>query len=134
MQETYPDKDRKKNHRPGWMRVADITLRTVHIAVAGTLFGGFMLHVPFGQMHIWHGLTILTGCGLLALELLHSLNWPHQGRGILGIIHIGLSGFIHVRPDLVIPLLWIILVSGCVGSHMPKSYRHLSVLHRREVD
>ena len=65
MQETYPDKDRKKNHRPGWMRVADITMRTAHIAVAGTLFGGFMLHVPFGQMHIWHGLTILTGCGLL---------------------------------------------------------------------
>jgi len=134
MQETYPDKDRKKNHRPGWMRVADITMRTAHIAVAGTLFGGFMLHVPFGQMHIWHGLTILTGCGLLALELLHGLNWPHQGRGVFGIVHIGLSGFIHLRPDLAIPLLWIILVSGGVGSHLPKRYRHWSVLYRREVD
>jgi hypothetical protein len=134
MQDSLPGKDTKKPKRPGWTRVADILLRTAHIAVAGTLFGGFILHVPFSQLHIWHGLTILTGCGLLSLELYHSLNWPHQGRGVLGILHIGLAGFIHVRPDLVIPLLWVILVSGCVGSHMPRRYRHWSVLYRREID
>ncbi len=134
MPEMATETKERKKHRPAWMRPADIVLRTAHIAVAGTLFGGFALHVPFSQLHIWHGLTILTGCGLLFLELRHSLNWPHQGRGMLGIIHIGVSGLIHLRPDMVIPFLWIILVSGCVGSHMPKRYRHWSILYRKEVD
>lgn len=124
----------RKNHRPPWMRGLDIFLRTAHIGTAGILFGGFVLHVPFASMHIWHGLTIVTGIGLLILELRHSLNWPHQGRGIMGILHMGLPGVIHLRPDLAVPLLWATLILGSVGSHMPRSLRHWSVLYRRVVD
>ena len=120
--------------RPGWMRPLDILLRTTHIAVAGILFSGFIFHVPFFKLHIWHGLTILTGLGLLSLEISHSLNWPHQVRGIMGMIHIGLPGLVHFCPTLVVPLTWITLYVGGIGSHMPKKYRHWSILYRREVD
>jgi len=123
-----------KKSRPAWMRVLDIILRTAHIGVAGILFGGFVFETPFPQLLIWHDLTIVTGCGLLVLELLHSLNWPHQGRGMMGILHIALPGIIHLQPHLAVPYLWATLIIGCVGSHMPRSYRHWSILYREVVD
>lgn len=125
---------RGMSHRPSYMRPLDILFRTAHIGVAGLLFGGFFFRVPFQQLHYVHGLTAATGFCLLTLELLHSLNWPHQGRGVLGLIHILPLAYIHFRPDLTVPVLWVVLVAGCVGSHMPKRYRHWSVLYCREVD
>ncbi|MEA5115620.1 MAG: hypothetical protein VB050_16500 [Geobacteraceae bacterium] len=126
--------NREKPHRPSSMRLLDILFRTAHISFAGLLFGGFFFHVPFQQLHYVHGLTAVTGFGLLTLELCHSLNWPHQGRGVLGLIHILPLAYIHIRPDLAVPILWVVIVAGCVGSHLPKRFRHWSLLYGREVD
>jgi hypothetical protein len=123
-----------KHRRPAWMRVLDILFRTGHIAVAGILFGGFVLDISFFQLLPWHNLTIATGCVLLVLELCQSLKWPHQGRGVLGIIHIAPLAVIHQRPDLAVPLLWVVIVSGCIGSHMPRNFRHWSFIHRKVID
>lgn len=124
----------EKNHRPAWMRVLDIILRTAHIGVSGLLFGGFFFNVPFQQLHYLHGLAAVTGFGLLCLEISHSLNWPHQGRGVLGLLHILPLAYIHVRPDLTVPILWVVLVAGCVGSHMPRNFRQWSILCGKVVD
>ncbi|MRR33955.1 hypothetical protein EG829_04530 [bacterium] len=121
-------------NRPPWMRGLDLILRTGHIAVAGILFGGFVFEVPFYDLHLWHWLTVATGVGLLLLELRHSLSWPHQGRGVMGIFHMGLPGIAHLRPDLAVPLLWATMVLGSIGSHMPRNLRHWSLLYRRVVD
>lgn len=134
MTNALQEQDNDKHRRPGWMRALDILLRTGHIGVTGILFGGFLFDVPFPKLHIWHGLTVATGCGLLTLELYHSLNWPHQVRGILGMLHMAPIIYIHFRPDLAVPLLCLILVFGCVGSHLPRKYRHWSVIYRRVVD
>ncbi len=123
-----------KSRRPGWMRALDIVVRTGHIGVAGILFGGFLFDVPFSQLLLWHNLTIATGCGLLILELRHSLNWPHQLRGVMGILHIAPLVYIHFRPDLAVPLLCTMLAFGGVGSHMPRRFRHWSLAYRRVVD
>jgi len=132
--ESMKNNTTEKLHRPGWMRALDIFLRTAHIGVAGILFGGFVFHVPFPKLHIWHGLTVLTGLSLLGLEIRHSLNWPHQVRGVMGIFHVGLPGIVHLCPSLVVPLTWATLVFGGVGSHLPRRIRHWSVLYRKEVD
>lgn len=116
------------------MRVADILLRTMHIGVAGLLLSGFFFRIPFSELHIWHGLTILSGTGLLCLEIAHSRNWPHQVRGIMGMIHMGLPGIVHLWPALAVPLSGISLAFGSIGSHLPKKIRHWSLLYRREVD
>jgi hypothetical protein len=122
-----------RNRRPGWMRWLDIALRTGHIGVAGILFGGLYFHVPFIELQIWHHLTIVTGVGLVALELVQDRNWLHQGKGLVALVHILLAGSVHLRPDLVIPFLWAMLVTGCVGSHMPRRFRHWSLLYGKEV-
>jgi hypothetical protein len=123
----------EKNRRPEWMRWVDIALRTGHIGVAALLFGGFYYDIPFARVHTWHHLTIATGIGLLVLEFVQDHNWPHRGKGLLGIIHVSLAGFIHIRPDLAVPLLWAIVITGCIGSHMQRKFRHWSILYGKEI-
>lgn len=132
--ETTPSNTIDKNRRPTWMRVLDVMLRTAHIGVAGILLGGLIFQVSYFNLQIWHNLTIITGFGLLMLELRHSLSWPHQVRGLVGIVHIGLPGLAHLFPALVVPLTWGALVTGGVGSHMSRKLRHWSIVYRKVVD
>jgi hypothetical protein len=116
-------------------RWLNIGVRTLHIAMAAVLFGGCILAVPFVQLGIWHWLTIVSGVGLMTLEWRHDRCWWHRGKGLLAGFHLGLCLLIHVVPGLTIPLLWLILTSGCLGSHMSRRYRHWSVIdgwERRE--
>ena len=124
----------REAHRPsGGMRWLTIVIRTAHIGVAGIFFGGCVLSVPFTQLGLWHHLTIATGGALLLLEWLHDPFWPHRGKGVLAILHVGLVALVHLTPGLMVPLLWGALISGCIGSHMPRRFRHWSLLYGREV-
>jgi hypothetical protein len=117
------------------MRWISIATRTAHLGVAAVLFGGLILAVPFTRMSPWHHLTILSGGLLMALEWQHDAHWPHRGKGLLALFHLALCGLIHFLPELTVPLLWAILISGSVGSHMPRRFRHWSMLQgweRRE--
>jgi len=118
----------------GTMRWLSITARTSHIAVTAVLFGGFILYVPFSSLTQWHSLTIATGCLLLVLEWLHDRRWLHRAKGLLGLLHLSLCLLIHFLPNLAVPLLWAILITGCIGSHMPRRYRHWSFLEGWEQE
>jgi len=122
---TTPDLAKRPS---GVMRWLGIGVRTSHIAVAAVLFGGSILLVPFAGLSPWHHLTIATGGLLLFLEWLHDGRWPHRGKGLLALLHLGLCLLIHVTPELTVPLLWLILITGCIGSHMPRRFRHWSIL------
>ncbi len=52
----------------------------------------------------------------------------------MAIIHIGLLGLIHLRPDLLTAVLTAVLIFGMVGSHMPKRIRYWSFVHGRVMD
>jgi hypothetical protein len=123
-----------KQRRPAWTRAVDIFLRICHIGVTSVLLGGAVLQVPMTQLFIWHNLTISTGCALVISEVYHCRHWLYQGRGAMALIHIGLLGGIHLRPDMITPILITVLVFGVVGSHMPKNLRYWSFVHRRVVD
>jgi hypothetical protein len=112
----------------GTMRWLGIGARTWHIGAAAVLFGGSLLLVPYARLNFWHHATIASGCLLLALEWGHDRRWPHRGKGLLALFHISLCLLIHAVPSMTIPLLWMILVSGCIGSHMPRRFRHWSIL------
>lgn len=113
-----------------WLSIA---LRTGHIGVAAVLFGGTLLLVPADRLHFWHHATIASGLLLLLVEWLHDRHWPHRGKGLLALFHTGLGLLIHLTPSLTVPLLWMILISGSLGSHMPRRYRHWSIRNGWEV-
>jgi len=114
------------NRQSDGMRWFNILVRTCHIGVSAVLFGGCVLLVPFARLALWHHLTIASGCLLLGLEWLHDKRWPHRNKGLLAIVHISLAFAIHLHPDRIVPLLSMILISGCIGSHMPYKYRNWS--------
>jgi len=109
------------------MRWINIAARTLHIAFAAVLFGGLLLAVPFVRLENYHWLAILSGIVLMALEWLHDYRWWHRGKGLLIWLHLGLCLLIHLLPRFTVPLLWLILISGCIGSHMPRRFRHWSM-------
>ncbi len=129
-----PGTKEKKNPRPAWTRAVDIVMRTGHVGVTSVLFGGAVCEVPFSRLFVWHYLAIATGCALIISEVFHCRHWLYQGRGIMVIIHVGLLALIHLRPDLIVPILTAVLVFGMLGSHMPKAMRYWSFVHGRVVD
>lgn len=114
------------------MQWLNICTRTLHIAVAGTVFGGVMLQAHHDRLAAWHYLTIASGGILLFLEWWHDPNWPHRGKGLLVHLHILMGLLVHIAPGLAIFLLWGVVISGGIGSHMPRRYRHWSILHGAE--
>lgn len=124
----------KKHKRPAWTRHLDVVLRTAHVAVASVVFGGAVLDIPLGLVLPWYYLTFGTGCALIISEYYHSYHWPYQGRGAMVVVHVGVLGAIHLRPDWAVPALSVALIFGMVGSHMPKRFRYWSFIHRRVVD
>lgn len=121
----------KRNKRAAWTRTLDVVLRTAHVAATSVVFGAAVYGIPFRQLSSWCHLATATGCTLIASEVYHWPHWPYQGRGVMGLIHIGLFGLIYVRADMLLPVLMLVLVFGMVGSHMPKRLRYWSFVHRR---
>ncbi len=124
----------EKKRRAGWVEGVDVALRTGHVGVTGVLFGGVVWEVPFGRLLPWHHLAIATGSALVVAGVCPCRHWPYPVRGLLATLHVALLGVVHVRPDLMVPVVATVLVLGVVGSNMPGHIRHWSVVHGRRVD
>ena len=108
--------------------------RTCHVGITGVLFGGAVLGIPFSHLSGWHDLAIASGIVLIIIGVRQSRHWPYQGRGIMATLHVAVLGTIHIWPDLMVPLLTTALALGGIGSNMPGSVRHWSLLHGRRID
>ena len=112
----------------GPMRWLGIAARTAHLATAAVFFGGSLLQVDQARLTPWLMAALVSGAVLLVLELLHDRCWPHRGKGLLALAHALLVLVVPLRPGLAAPLLWLILIAGSVGSHMPRRFRHWSIV------
>lgn len=118
------------------MRWLNIVVRTAHIGAAAMLFACATGAISVQESSIWHYLIIATGDALVVMEWLHDRRWVHRGKGLLAILHLGLFIVIQFHPGWTVPLLWAILILGSVCSHMPRRYRHWSIIQgweRRET-
>ncbi|GAB6038019.1 hypothetical protein JCM15519_25780 [Fundidesulfovibrio butyratiphilus] len=117
------------------LRWLDIAARTAHLGAAAMLFGCAATAGPAGNSTLWQAVVLATGFLLAALEWLRDRHWPHRGAGLLTFLHVGLVVVLRFHPDWTLALLWAILVVGSVCSHMPRGYRHWSIVQgweRRE--
>ena len=125
------EKDKKR--RSGGSKALDMVLRCLHIGAASVLFGGLILTVPFARLYLWHTLAIATGAALILAGVCQCRHWPYQGSGLMAVVHVGLLGLLHCRPDLMVPVLAAVLVTGVLGSNLPGHLRHWSVVHGRRI-
>ena len=85
-------------------------------------------------LHGGQQLVVINVVGIVVLhiarllELQHDRRWPHRGKGLLALAHALLALVVPLRPGLAVPILWLILILGSVGSHMPRRWRHWSLL------
>lgn len=109
-------------------RLVGITIRTAHIVVTSIYVGGRLWDVPAERLRTWRNLTTATGVALLVSEVRHSPNWPHQGRGLTTMVHLGALVPGHLWPTLAKAAPVAAMVVGSIGSHLPKALRKWSLL------
>jgi hypothetical protein len=126
----FPDQIR---FLPG-ARAWSIAFRTLHLAAFGVLLGGHAFAVDAEKLlpSLW--LTILSGIGLMALEVYaQGLYWLFLGKGLAVLVKLGLLLAIPFFWEARIWLLLLVVGIASVGSHMPGRYRHYSFLHGRVI-
>ena len=108
-------------------------IRALHIFSAGTLLGGHIFSIPTGDLLPWLYATIFTGALLLVTDLHATAAVIFEVRGVVVLLKIGLLILIAFFFDARIPLLFIVLLLGVYGSHMPKHIRHKMLLFEKRI-
>ncbi|MFQ5803434.1 MAG: hypothetical protein ACE5JQ_11125 [Candidatus Methylomirabilales bacterium] len=116
-------------------RAWSITFRTVHLAAFGLLLGGHAFAADPEQLLPYLWLTILSGIGLIALEVYtHGLYWLFLGKGIMVLVKLCLLLAVPFFWEQRVALLLLVVGIASVGSHMPARFRHYSFLHGRVIE
>lgn len=118
----------------GNLRAWNIALRTAHMAAGGVLFGGHVFDIGTERLADWLLLTLATGVLLVLLEIRHGRRWAVEGRGVLVLAKILILCALPWLWPQRVPLLFVVIVIGSAGSHMPKRLRHYSLLERRYIN
>ena len=79
-------------------RLLSVALRTAHLLSVGTLLGGHVFDVDPEQIVPFLVAAILTGTGMMALELASTCAWMFAGKGLAVALKLGLLG--------LVPLFW----------------------------
>jgi hypothetical protein len=120
----------------GWprRRTWNIAFRTLHIVAAGALFGGHVFDVPPDRLLGWLLLTLATGAVLILLEAYPHIHWCYEARGVMTLAKLALMASIPWLWEYRAAILVVVIVLASVGSHMPRKWRHFSLVHRRVLD
>ncbi len=116
--------------KPKSGRALRVTLRTLHIIGFSIFSGGLWFGVPQAELMPWLYASVLTGAGLMALELLVGLDWFLRLAGGVTLLKLALLLLVPVFPDYNRFLLLPAIVLSSVGSHMPSWLRHFNYVKR----
>lgn len=126
----FPKSTRLLAHSRG----ISIACRTVHLTAFGILLGGHVFAVNPQALLPYLSLTILSGVGLIALEMYAiGLYWLFLGTGIIVLVKLAILLLIPFFWEVRVILLVLVVGPASVGSHMPGRYRNYSLLHRRVI-
>ena len=119
-----PDPPRRIPHA----RLLSVACRTVHLAAFGLLLGGHAWGVEAERLLAALWLTAGSGVALVVTESLGSARWLLEGRGAMVLLKLTLLLVVPFAWDLRVPLLLAVVVVASVGSHMPRRFRHRTLL------
>ncbi|MFA5028665.1 MAG: hypothetical protein WC713_12420 [Candidatus Methylomirabilota bacterium] len=125
-----PDPPRRIPHE----RVINILLRTAHILTSGILLGGHVFAIPSPRLEGLLLATVVSGAGLIGLELFRSCRFVYLGQGAMVWLKLLLVLAAGIWWAQRVPLLSAATVIASVGSHMSSRYRHYSLRDGRVVE
>ncbi len=113
-----------------WVRTS---LRTLHIAAVGALYGGHVYGVEPARLVPALAGVLASGGALALFEIWRAPVWLVQVRGVATFAKLALMAAAGALWELRVPLLTLALVIGSVSSHMPGRWRYHSVVHGRVI-
>lgn len=126
----FPDPPRRvPGHR--WVGVA---LRTAHIAAFGTLLGGHVFDVDSSRLVPFLVLAIVTGVGLMTLELMSTFAWLFMVKGATVVVKLALLAAVPLFWDHRVALLLAVVFLASFAAHLPSRVRHYSLLAGRTIE
>ena len=125
-------------HRPPrtfhGMRVVKVAARTVHIVAMALVLGGLAYAAPVTAIELPLVLTVLSGMLLLGIELWKNGTCLVQGSGVAVLLKLALLLLGQWFPAARFECYLAATTIASIGAHMPKSWRHWSLLHRRVIE
>ena len=115
-------------------RALNIVLRTAHIGVTGILLGGHFFGIAAGRLLPLLYLAILTGAALGIAELYPNWRGLFEVRALVIAAKLLLLCLIPWLWDYRAGILMLVLAVASAGSHMPRRFRHYSVLEHQQVE
>jgi len=110
------------------LRLWNVVFRTFHIAVTGMLLGGHFFGVPASRLLPLLYLAILSGAALGAVDLYPDWRGIFEVRSLVIAAKLAFLGLIPLLWDYRVGILLLVLVMASAGSHIPRRFRHYSVL------
>ncbi|MDG1499539.1 MAG: hypothetical protein P8N31_07545 [Planctomycetota bacterium] len=108
---------------PG-QRTIKISLRGVHTLCAGVLTGSYLVDAGDEAKAMWLLWTVGTGLGMLALDLLESVGFLAQVRGLVLMLKIGVVLSLPVLGAATGWALGSLMVIAVISSHAPSKVRY----------
>ena len=115
-------------------RAWNIALCTAHIGVTGMLLGGHFFGIAAERLLPLLYLAILTGAALGIAEVYPNWSGVFEVRSLVIAAKLVLLCLIPLLWDYRVGILLMVLVMASAGSHMPRRFRHYSVLEHRQTE
>jgi hypothetical protein len=115
-------------------RAVQVAARTVHVAAMGLLLGGVAYAVPQSRLGLPIALTLASGLILFGVDLWKGGAYLVQGNGVAVLLKLALLGMGQFLPGQRLEWYLAATVVASVGSHMPRTWRHWSFVHRRVLE
>ena len=119
--------------KPSWSRIAQVAIRSLHIAAMGLVLGGVYLGGDFARLRAAILATLLSGMLLAGLDLAKGTSVLRQGSGAMLMLKLALLGLGNLFPAARLPWYLAATLVASVGSHMPGAWRHFQLLKERNL-
>jgi hypothetical protein len=112
-------------------RLCKIGLRTAHLMATSVLVGGYAFGAPAARLLPWLYVAIATGVAMIFYEAYPNWSFFFEGWGLMLLAKLALLGALGFAGLPRVPILLAAVAVASIGSHMPRRWRHYSLLHRR---
>jgi hypothetical protein len=114
-------------------RALQVAARTVHIVAMALVLGGVAYAAPARTLVLPLALTLASGLLMFGVDLWKGGSWLYQGGGVAVLLKLALLGLGQMFPAARFEFYLAATTVASIGSHMPKSWRHWSLLDRRVI-
>jgi len=115
-------------------RLAQVALRSVHVAAMGLVLGGIWLGGGFERLRGAILLTVASGLLLAAIDLAKGPGYLRQGAGAALLLKLALLGLGNWFAGARLGWYLAATLVASVGSHMPGAWRHFPLFGGRNPE